>query len=60
MKKKILSVLSALLFSAGVLVSAYAAKCTTTITREDGTKVIAEVEGSSCTLDLNTGVCRCI
>ena len=59
MRKKILTLATALLLSVGSL-AAYAVTCSTTITKSDGTTIQVEVEGSACTLDLNSGVCRCI
>jgi len=60
MRKKILTVVSALLFSMGVFATAYAAKCSATITNKDGSTTTVEVEGSACTLDMDSGTCRCI
>jgi len=39
--------------------TSFAATCTTTIERPDGSKTIAKIEGDSCTIDLESGLCSC-
>lgn len=57
--KKIQTILLALVFTLGTSVAAYAAKCTTTITKPDGTTIVSEIEGDTCTIDLDSGTCSC-
>lgn len=56
---KIKSLLLSALLLCGVTATAYAATCTTTITKKDGTKIESTVEGDSCTISLDTGLCSC-
>jgi len=57
MRIKSLVLASLLLCSVGA--TAYAAKCSTTITKPDGTKIESTIEGDSCTINLETGQCSC-
>jgi len=59
MQKKILSVLFAIAVALTSVASLYAATCTVTIEKPDGTKIVSKAEGNTCTLDINAGTCTC-
>lgn len=55
---RIASCVLALALTVGVGTS-FAAKCTTTIERPDGTKTTTIIQGDTCSIDLETGLCTC-
>lgn len=56
---KIKASLLSLALLAGTTAGVYAATCTTIIDKPDGTRILVEVEGDTCSMDWNSGVCQC-
>jgi len=56
---KVKATVLSIALAGGVAVGAYAANCTTTISKPDGTRIQIVVEGETCSMDWNSGVCQC-